>query len=428
MDMDDTIADNGFEVVPQHGAYEQFQACEEESKVPTDFDGVTDETGAIASVNKSLESVTLDQTDANKSSPGDLKEGPVNVSKEGDNLDSDHAKHVRSQRGQGTKNNNKSTAKNVLAPGAKKNKDEKEAKAVPNGNGPPNSIIERPIKSKSLNYKQPRLPKQAGKSDRDSSEGLSGIKKEKPLEEGSVIEPDGIPQSSPDLTAADAGPHRVGARPNYGFSFRCDERAEKRKEFYTKLEEKIHAKEVEQTTLQAKSKETQEAELKMLRKSLNFKATPMPNFYQEPSPPKVELKKIPPTRARSPKLGRRKSSSSEGSEENGDGNRPSGRLSLGEEVSRNQQSRVPPIKAKKPIRKSLPVLPSERNKSSSVRIKSAVSQATHNQETGNKAHKPLLVDDSPSDHLHDHTPILDELAEPTIAQEGTESGVMQEQQ
>lgn len=67
-----------------------------------------------------------------------------------------------------------------------------------------------------------------------------------------------------------------------GFLFKSEERAKKRKEFLMKLEEKMHVVEAEKHQLQARTQVKKEAELKQLRRSLNFKATPMPAFYHEP--------------------------------------------------------------------------------------------------------------------------------------------------
>ncbi|KAH9602600.1 hypothetical protein KSS87_008342 [Heliosperma pusillum] len=92
-------------------------------------------------------------------------------------------------------------------------------------------------------------------------------------------------------------------------TFSISDRLEKRKEYYAKLEEKRKALEAEKREYEARTKEEEEAALKQMRKNMKIKANPVPSFYYEKPPPKRELKKIPTTRAVSPKFGRRKSCS-----------------------------------------------------------------------------------------------------------------------
>ncbi|KAK4401275.1 protein WVD2-like 5 [Sesamum angolense] len=357
--------------------------------------------------------------------------------------ESNDSKNLKPQKGTGKAKREKPLSPGQAAvTGLSKNKDGKEVKkssVASNGiasDSRPGRTLALRTKSKSINEKQAADNSKPGHPDATSSstsgapsEELPEETKLKALKKGPVSGAEETSESSMypfrvyDITFFFLclqksycwrwQARRMGTLPTYSFNFRCNERAEKRREFYSKLEEKIHAKEVEKSNLQAKTKETQEAEIKMLRKTLGFKATPMPSFYQEPPPPKVELKKvelhpcieefpvnltsmyvyfwalIPTTRAKSPKLGRKKGSSTADSEENDALSARPGRLSLDEKVSQDDLAKAPPVAhVKAPRRKSLPKLPSQNTSLIHEKKKATSRKITTPKETGESAIQP----------------------------------------
>ncbi|KAL7083849.1 hypothetical protein ACP275_14G187300 [Erythranthe tilingii] len=154
--------------------------------------------------------------------------------------------------------------------------------------------------------------------------------------------------------------------------FTCTDRLERRKEFYTKLEEKHRALEKERLEYEARTKEEEQAAIKQLRKNMAYKANPVPNFYREGPPPKVELKKYPVTRAKSPNLTRRKSCGDALTrttpEEKGSSVRAP-RHSVGVYKEANTKA-SPPIVRKK----SSPITPKSKDQNNSQKLNGSISK------------------------------------------------------
>nr|XP_027189550.1 protein WVD2-like 5 isoform X2 [Cicer arietinum] len=355
MDLVNPILADGLDEVHQNGVHDEPSNSGEDGGVSNDLDSRVTETIETVAPNGYLENFNQSESTATgDSSIGGIEGSNVNV--DGNNTTISKEKEVkktvqteqsRAQKGS-VKNKNAKVASSSgvhanLVKNSKNAKDKPASSAVSNGTSALESRPKQSIKSRSFNDRQSQASKNPSKSDAASSEVAKEKKKPKSLKPVDKV-PD---EAESSLTnAEDAKPRRVGTLPNYGFSFKCDERAEKRREFLTKVEEKIQAKEEEKSNLQAKTM-------------------------------------IPTTRAKSPKLGRKKTSTNSESDGNGNSSSQLGRLSLDEKVSHSNSTKgVAPVHQKKPLRKSLPPrLASDRTSSSNSVAGPTSSKAVHDEKT-----------------------------------------------
>ncbi|XP_023546497.1 protein WVD2-like 7 [Cucurbita pepo subsp. pepo] len=94
------------------------------------------------------------------------------------------------------------------------------------------------------------------------------------------------------------------------FSFRSEERVAKRREFFQRLEEKANSKETVQKQPQTRCQERKKNDVTKLRQTINFEAKATQDSNQGSKLPADQINKIPVTRPRSPKLGKKTASSS----------------------------------------------------------------------------------------------------------------------
>lgn len=148
------------------------------------------------------------------------------------------------------------------------------------------------------------------------------------------------------------------------------------------------------------------------------------------------LMQIPTTRPKSPKLGRRKSSSPVDPEvNNSQSSRPS-RLSLDEKLSQNNSAKgPPPVHSKKPQRKSLPKLPSQKSSlsnatnnektassSKATEVENATLSCQVNEEASPVQEVPRAALTSEAQPHKDEELVVGEQAQPTVVQECIASG------